>query len=161
MYYFWRSGEKGELWLSGGGIRDAYSRMYPDGPVCSEVSLLADRDMLNVSFALEPGLSPSDKSASEKRFREFARELGFSDIQAGWIREDRLQEALTASTIVRLPLTWGVAVWVLVAVIRMGVSGTLLATAFGLAAFSVAALYTTERGSEIRRWFRKLLGKRP
>lgn len=59
------------------------------------------------------------------------------------------------------PLTWGVAVWVLVAVIRMGVSGTLLATAFGLAAFSVAALYTTERGSEIRRWFRKLSEKRP
>ncbi|HON33953.1 MAG: hypothetical protein WBJ42_07515 [Thermovirgaceae bacterium] len=161
MFYFWRSGEEGELWLSGEGLRDAFSRMHPEGPECSEVILLADRDTLNASFVREPGLSAAAMTTAEDNFREFALELGFSNIQAGWTRQGGFGESLAASGLARNPLAWGVAAWVLVAVLRMGFSGTLLSTAWGVAAFAAAALFTTERGGEIRRWFRQRLGKRP
>ena len=158
MFYFWRSGEEGELWLSGEGLRDAFNRMHPEGPDCSEVILLADRDMLNASFVREPGLTPLARATAEADFKDFALELGFSDIQAGWARRGGLDSSLAASGLVRNPLAWGAAVWVLAAVLRMGFSGTLLATAWGLAAFAVAALFTSKRGIEIRRWFRERLG---
>ena len=160
MFYFWRTGEMGELWLSGEGLRDAFSRMHPEGPECSEVILLADRDTLNASFVREPGLTPLAMATAEADFREFALELGFSDIQAGWTRQGGLGESLAASSLARNPLAWGAAAWVLAAAILMGLSGALLATAWGVAAFAVAALFTTERGDEIRRWFQKRLGKR-
>jgi hypothetical protein len=160
LFYFWRSNELGDLWLSGGGIRDAFTRLHPEGPVCSEVTLLPERDALKVSFILEAGLSPSEKTASEDSFRVFARGVGFADIQAGWTSQGGIQESLTLSRLARFPLVWGAAAWVLVAILRMGFSGTLLATASALAAFAIAALFTTERGDEIRRWLRQRFNRR-
>lgn len=155
MFYFWRSNELGDLWLSGEGIREAFTRLHPEGPVCSEVTLLPKRDALNASFILEAGVSPSEKAASEDSFRAFARELGLADVQVGWTSQGGIQESPTLSRLARFPLVWGAAAWVLAAVLRMGFSGTLLATAFALTAFAVAALFTTERGNEIRRWLRR------
>ncbi len=160
MFYFWKTGDNGDLWLSGEGIREAYSRMNPGGAVCSEVSLLGERDLLNVSFVIDKTLTVKEKQEAETRFLGFVKELGFREIQASWIKEDTYEGPITSRSLVRSPVFWGGAAWIATAVLRMGLSGTLLATAAAVAAFSVAALYTTERGNEIRRWFRKIIERK-
>ncbi|GAB6281090.1 MAG: hypothetical protein STSR0007_12510 [Thermovirga sp.] len=156
MFYFWSSGEKGDIWLSGEGIRDAFSRMHPEAPACSDVALLGERNLLNVTFVLEPGTSQDSKTAAEKSFLEFARKLGIETVQAGWVMEKSAGEAISSKTFLQSPFFWGGISWIAVAVLRMGIPGILMATVAAFAAFSVSALFTTRQGLEIRRWAKGL-----
>ncbi len=156
MFYFWSSGEKGDLWLSGDGIRDAFTRMHPESPTCSDVVLLGERNLINVTFVLEPGTSPLTKAAAEKTFLEFAGKLGIEAVQAGWVNESSSEEAISTKNLLRSPFCWGGVFWIGVAVVRMGFSGTILATCAGVAAFSISALFTTRQGLEVQRWAKSL-----
>ncbi len=160
LFYYWKTGDNGDLWLSGEGIREAYSRKYPGDPVCSEVSLLGEKDLLNVSFVLDKSLTAPEKLEAERRFQEFAEKLGFLEIQSSWIKEDTYEGPITSRELLRSPVFWGGAAWIATAVLKLGLTGTLLATAAAVAAFSVSALYTTERGNEIRRWFRRTIERK-
>jgi hypothetical protein len=157
MFYFWSSGENGEIWLSGDGIREAFSVEHPEAPRCSDVVLLGERNLLNVTFVLEPGISLSTRIGAEKSFLDFASSLGIDGVQSGWVKEPSTEERLSDKYILKSPLFWGGAAWFTVAVFRMGFSGTFLATAAAVAAFSAVALFTTPQGLEIRKWVRGLL----
>lgn len=156
MFYFWSSGEKGDLWLSGDGIRDAFTRMHPEAPTCSDVVLLGERNLINVTFVLEPGTPQVTKTAAEKSFLEFAGKLGIEAVQAGWVKESSAEEAISTKNLLCSPFFWGGVFWIGVAVVRMGFSGTILATGFAIAAFSISALFTTRQGLEVRRWAKGL-----
>lgn len=156
MFYFWSSGVRGDLWLSGDGIREAFKKMHPEAPTCSDVVLLGDRKLVNVTFLLEPGTSQSTKTAAEQRFLEFAGKLGLDEVQASWINEMPVEEGITAKNLPVSPFFWGGLFWVITAVVRMGISGTILATSAAFAAFSISALFTTRQGLEVRRWAKGL-----
>lgn len=156
MFYFWSSGEKGEIWLSGDGIREAFVRMHPDLPGCSDVVLLGEKNLLSATFVLEPGTPPVLKTDAEKRFLEFARKIGIEEIQVGWVKERSTEETISTRNLIQSPLAWGMFFWIATAVFRMGFSGTILATIAALAAFSISGLFTTQQGLEIRKWMKSL-----
>jgi len=157
MFYFWSSGENGEIWLSGDGIRDAFSIEHPEAPKCSDVVLLGEKNLLNVTFVLEPGISKSTRIDAENSFLDFASRLGIDGVQSGWVKEPSTEERLSEKNLLKSPLFWGGVVWFCVAVFRMGFSGTLIATAAAVAGFSAVALFTTNQGLEIRKWARGVL----
>jgi len=159
MFYFWSSGDKGDLWLSGEGLRQAFSIMNPEAPVCSEVVLLGEKNLLNVTFVLEPGTPRNVKESAEESFLEFARSLGIDEVQAGWVKDEAGKEPLSSKGLLQSPFLWGGLAWVAVSILRLGLSWTLVATAAAAAAFFVAALFTTSQGMEVRRWVKDLKRK--
>ncbi|HDQ93152.1 MAG TPA: hypothetical protein ENN89_03425 [Synergistetes bacterium] len=156
MFYFWKSGANGDLWVSGEGLRKAFVERYPDGAECSEISLLGDRDLLNVSFVLSRGIDPETKARSEKNLQEFTTGLGIKEVQSGWVSDPSAEDVISAGGLFRHPLFWAGSAWVIFAVLRMGLSGTMLATLTSASVFFVVALFTTAKGIEIRKRIRGL-----
>lgn len=159
MFYFWRSGENGELWLSGEGIRDAFTQKHPEGPVCSEVALLGESNLLNVSFILDKNTDSASKIDAEKKFLLFAGDLGIDDVQTVWVRHASSDEFFPSKSIHRSPFFWGGLAWIVFAAFNMGIFNTLLTTTVAVAGFCTAALFTTTQGAEVQRWFKGLFRK--
>lgn len=133
--------------------------MNPEAPVCSEVVLLGERNLLNVTFVLEPGTPRSVKEGAEKSFLDFARSLGIDEVQAGWVKDEVGKEPRSSKDLLQSPFFWGGLAWVVVSVLRLGLSWTLVATAAAAAAFFLAALFTTSQGMEVRKWIKDLKRK--
>lgn len=159
MFYFWRSGENGELWLSGEGIREAFTKKHPEGPVCSDVALLGETNLLNVSFILEKGIDSASKTEAEKKFFLFAADLGIDEVQTVWVRHASTDEIFSPKNIHRSPFFWGGIAWIVFAAFNMGIFNTLLATTVSVAAFCTAALFTTTQGREVQLWAKRLFRK--
>jgi hypothetical protein len=159
MFSFWKSGENGDLWVSGEGLCKAFGERYPEGAECSEMSLLGNKDILNVSFVLVRGTDSDTKARSEKNLREFASRLGIGDVQTGWVSDPSAEDMISVRGLFRQPLFWASSAWILFAVFRMGLSGTIMSTLIAASVFLVAALFTTAKGSEIRKRIRGLFEK--
>ncbi|HRV71962.1 MAG TPA: hypothetical protein P5541_07980 [Thermovirgaceae bacterium] len=159
MFYFWKSGENGDLWVSGEGLRKAFSERYPGGAECSEISLLGDKELLNVSFVLDRETDPDIKNRSENSIREFASGVGIRDVQTGWVSDPSSKDLVSTRGLFRNPFLWAGTAWIFFAVFRMGISGTILATLFSASVFFLAALFTTDKGSDIRKKIRGLFEK--
>ncbi|MDO9508220.1 MAG: hypothetical protein Q7I97_02560 [Thermovirgaceae bacterium] len=120
---------------------------------------MGEKNLLNVTFVLDPGTPQTSKDAAEKSFLEFAVKLGIEEVQACWVKDRSVEDAISTKNLLRSPFFWGGLAWVAVSVLRMGFSGTLLSTAVAVAAFSIAALFTTSQGLEVRKWVKELSRK--
>lgn len=164
MFFYWKTGPEGELWISRAALKDGLRDVLPAEFECADVSFSGADSEVTVALAAR---SPEDEQKREllaTDLREFFRPLGIHAVRVNWVRQPSLSEHPAMKTLlasgVQNPLMWGLLVGGLAAVFQLGAGGTLMAVLWGIMGFLVSSLFLLERGRKILQSVMNRLRKR-
>ncbi len=163
MFFYWKAGPEGELWISRAALKDGLRNVLPGEFECADVSFSGTDSEVTLAIVAR---NPEDESKRESLaadLREFFRPLGIDKVRVNWARQASLSEHPAMKTVLESwasnPVVWGLFVGGLAVVFQLGAGGTLVALLWGLLGFLVSSLFLLDRGREIlhsvTKFFRK------
>jgi hypothetical protein len=156
MYFYWKTGPEGELWISRAALKDCLrDALWPDME-CVDVSFTGSDSELTVAIATRNPEDENDRDLLARDLEAAVRPLGIETVRVSWARQPSLKERPTFKNALAWalsnPIAWGLAVGGLAAVIQLGAGGILIAVLWGLLGFLVSSLFLLERGRNLVDW---------
>jgi hypothetical protein len=164
MFFYWKTGPEGELWISRAALRDGLRNVLPPEFECADASFSgADSEATLALVAHDPEDETRRESLAEE-LRDFFQPLGIEKVRVNWVRQPSLSEHPAMKTVIESwasnPLMWGLLVGLLAVLFQLGVEGTLVSLLWGLFGGLISSLFLLERGREILHSMKKLFQKR-
>lgn len=148
MFLWWQQTSQGNLWIESRALRQLLEGMLPKECAVREVDFWGERQTVAVRlevFGGENGVPCSSRDAVASDVRAFLRPLGVDSVEISWIEVDAVEDRSWRRWLLR-PEAWGVFVGVLVAVGRLGWSGSFDAVLAGGLAFGAGWFVLTSAG---------------
>jgi hypothetical protein len=164
MFFYWKTGPEGELWISRAALKDGLRNILPGEFECADVSFSGTDSEVTMAIVAR---NPEDESRREslaEDLRKFFRPLGIEKVRVNWARQASLSDQPAMKTVldfwVSNPLMWGLFVGGLAVVFQLGAGGTLVALLWGGLGFLVSSLFLLDRGREILHYVTKFFRKK-
>jgi hypothetical protein len=164
MFFYWKTGPEGELWISRAALKDGLRNVLPGGFECADVSFSGTDSEVTLAIVARNPEDESKRESLAEDLRGFFRPLGIDRVRVNWARQASLSEHPAMRTVleswVSNPLMWGFFVGGLAVVVQLGARGTLVALLWGLFGFFVSSLFLVEWGRKILQSVMKLFRKK-
>ncbi|MGC9372803.1 MAG: hypothetical protein ACP5DY_05715 [Thermovirgaceae bacterium] len=163
MFFYWKTGPEGELWISRAALKDGLRNVLPGEFECADVSFSGIDSEVTLAIVARNHSDESKRESLAEDLREVFQPLGIDKVRVNWARQASLSEHPAMKTVLESwvlnPLVWGLSVGGLAVVFQLGAGGTLVALLWGGLGFLVSSLFLLARGREIlhsvTKFFRK------
>lgn len=151
MNLLWKTSKRGDLWIDERALMDLVREKIPKTVLCQGVTLLRDRDRVEVRMAL-----PSDEAVDGNALAALSRSvkdlLAPLGLQAEMtVVEAEPQASSACGRFVGNPLCWAATGAVVTAVVLLGVTSTLTVLAVAAIFYGVSWLFLSSRGKDLLR----------
>ncbi len=164
MFFYWKTGPEGELWISRAALKDGLWNVLPSEFECADVSFSGTDSEVTLAIVARNPEDENKRESLAEELRNFFRPLGIEKVRVNWVRQPSQSKHPAMRTLIESwasnPLMWGLCVGLLAVLFQLGVEGILVALLWGLFGFFVSSLFLLDQGREILRSVMKFFRKK-
>lgn len=166
MFFYWKDGPLGRLWVSKKGLQGVVERFLPEKSRCAELFFDGERSLLTLSIELQGDLLEEDAKRIERDLACEFSSIGIEKVVLNVVKTEDAKgvEALLANRLcgrfgMDKPVFWAVLAGAVSAAFQLGLGGILCALGWSVAGFLVSFFLLSDEGkkvtSKIRSFFKR------
>lgn len=156
MFFYWKDGPFGRLWVSKKGLQDVVERFLPEKSRCAELFFDGEGSVLTLSIELQEGMPGEDAKRIERDLACEFSSIGIEKVVLNIVKTEDAKgvEALLANRLcgrfgMEKPIFWAVLAGAVSAAFQLGLRGILCALGWSVAGFLVSFFLLSDEGKKI------------
>jgi hypothetical protein len=156
LFFYWKDGPLGRLWVSKKGLQDVVERFLPEKSRCAELFFDGERSLLTLSIELQGDLLEEDAKRIERDLACEFSSIGIEKVVLNVVKTEDAKgvEALLANRLcgrfgMDKPVFWAVLAGAVSAAFQLGLRGILCALGWSVAGFLVSFFLLSDEGKKV------------